>query len=229
MAKPLKICGIGRKQTEEMDSLNIATGVSVVRMMELAGLQVARHAEHFRPRPKRIAVLAGGGHNGGDALCAARHLASKGYNIEVFLAADELKDETKEQMEILRRAGACLRAPGICRSLAGFDLIIDGLFGYNINRNPEGEYARLIGLANESDKPILSIDLPSGLDADGTEYRPVIKAIETLCLGYPKRSCLRNRNAGKVYVGYIGILPAVFRKLRLRPIDFRRNEIVRVK
>jgi len=218
---------VTREQIERLDHLNIQAGVDVARMMELAGLQVARLAEHFHPRS--IVCLAGGGHNGGDSLCAARHLLNKGYRVTAVLASLKMREEVQHQRSVFEEAGGNVIEPETIRSLKRFDLIVDGLLGYNVDGNPRGEYARLIELANGSGKPILAIDLPSGLNADGEEYTPCIRARRTLCLGYPKKGCLENRRAGEVWVGYIGILPSKARELGVKPFPFKGKELLRVK
>lgn len=216
-----------REQMKRLDSLNIQAGVDVTRMMELAGLQVARLVEHFPP--KNVVCLAGGGHNGGDSLCAARHLLNKGYTVTAVLASLKMREETLYQKGLFEEAGGKVVEPKTIRSLKRFDLIVDGLLGYNVDGNPRGEYARLIGLTNSSGKPILAIDLPSGLNADGEEYTPCIQARRTLCLGYPKKGCLESLKPGEVWVGYISVLPSTARKAGVKPFPFRGKELLRVK
>jgi len=218
---------VTREQIECLDLLNIQAGVDVARMMELAGLQVARLAEHSHPG--NIVCLAGSGHNGGDSLCAARHLLNKGYNVTAVLASLKMKEEVQHQRSVFELAGGRVIEPDMIRSLKRFDLIVDGLLGYNVDGNPRGEYARLIDLANKSRKRILAIDLPSGLNADGEEYRPCIQARRTVCLGYPKKGCLESRRPGEVWVGYIGILPSTTRQLGVDAFPFKGKELLRVK
>jgi len=218
---------VTREQIGRLDYLNIQAGVDIARMMELAGLQVSRLAEHFRPT--NIICLAGGGHNGGDSLCAARHLLNKGYGVTAVLASLKVKEEVQHQRRVFEEAGGEVIEPETIRSLKRFDLIVDGLLGYNVDGDPRGEYARLIELANGSGKPILAVDLPSGLNADGEEYTLCIQARRTLCLGYPKKGCLENRRAGEVWVGYIGILPSKARELGVKPFPFKGKELLRVK
>lgn len=216
-----------REQIERLDRLNIQAGMDVARMMELAGLQVSRLAEHFHP--ENIVCLAGGGHNGGDSLCAARHLLNKGYRVTAVLASLRMKEGTRHQKSLLEKADGKLIEPETVRSLKGFDLIVDGLLGYNVDGNPRGEYARLIELVNNSGDPVLAIDLPSGLNADGVEYTPCIQAKRTLCLGYPKKGCLESGKPGEVWVGYISMLPSTAREVGVTPFPFERKELLRVK
>lgn len=216
-----------REQMKRLDSLNIQAGVDVTRMMELAGLQVARLAERFHP--KNVVCLAGGGHNGGDSLCAARHLLNKGYTVTAVLASLRMREETQRQKGLFEEASGRVIESETIRSLRRFDLIVDGLLGYNVDGNPRGEYARLIELANNSGKPILAIDLPSGLNADGEEYTPCIQARKTLCMGYPKEGCLESRKPGEVWVGYISILPSTAREAGVKPFPFKGKELLRVK
>ena len=218
---------VTREQIERLDHLNIQAGVDVARMMELAGLQVSRLAERFHAR--NIVCLTGGGHNGGDSLCAARHLLNEGYRVTAVLASHKMREETQHQRSVFEKADGKAIEPETIRSLKRFDLVVDGLLGYNLDGNPRGEYARLIQLANNSGKPILAVDLPSGLNADGEKYTPCIRAKRTICLGYPKKGCLISRKPGEVWVGYISILPSTARELGVKPFPFKGKELLRVK
>ena len=115
------------------------------------------------------------------------------------------------------------------------NLIIDGLIGYSLQDSPHGMVADLIVWANSQDSPILSLDIPSGLDPDGgAVHEPVIQASATLSLALPKKG-LRGPGAqklvGELYIGDIGVPPSLYRTLSLNldiPSLFALKEIVRI-
>ena len=142
---------------------------------------------------KRILALAGHGNNGGDALGAARHLLNWGARVATTLAgpAGRLRPVPRRQYDALAAIGEpphALDERGFDeRSLADADLVLDGLLGYSASGPPRGEIASLIAAANRSARPILAIDLPSGLDPDsGRPLGEAIRAAFTVTLALPK-------------------------------------------
>ncbi|MCI0484248.1 MAG: bifunctional ADP-dependent NAD(P)H-hydrate dehydratase/NAD(P)H-hydrate epimerase, partial [candidate division NC10 bacterium] len=99
------------------------------------------------------------------------------------------------------------------------NLILDALVGYGLKGTPREPVASLIREANASRRPILALDLPSGLDGDtGEPYEPCICASTTLTLGLPKVGLLAKaakRFVGELYVADIGVPPLVYRRLGL--------------
>ena len=114
---------VGSKQMAELDRLSVRLGTTTPMLMENAGLAVARIAESMSGK-RSVAVLAGKGNNGGDGLCAARHLINWGFKARIFLASprDELNKGALSQLEALEGMNAriaCGRA-----GFEGCDLII---------------------------------------------------------------------------------------------------------
>lgn len=214
-------------------------GVSVAALMEIAGWSVARFArQRFLDGDaagKRVVVLAGSGNNGGDALVAGRHLIAWGASVIAYLTkpVDGLRGLPAEQADALHLAGGDIQAEeGLDRDLARSDLVLDGVLGFGISRAPMGAAARYIAAANRSGKPILAIDVPSGLDATtGEVFQPCIRATATLTLALPKTglaSAAARAVTGPVWVGDIGVPPAVYERLGIAvgPI-FRRGSYLR--
>ncbi len=144
-------------------------------------------------------ILCGPGNNGGDGGVVARHLDLWGYSVRVvwFTQANRLKGDAAVQFEILRRAGfdqACWddeRAvtPERLDALLGeADWVIDALLGTGLTRPVEGILRTVIEAVNRSGKPILALDLPSGLDADsGQPLGVAVHAQATVTFVAPKR------------------------------------------
>lgn len=203
-------------------------GIELVQMMENAGSCLARVAvARFLagdPRGRHIVLLAGSGGNGGGAMVAARRLAGWGAYVEVRLATAEerLQPVTAHQLAVLRRFEISIAEPesaGAREALSEADLVIDGLIGYSLAGAPRGAAAMLITAANETDAPVLSLDVPSGLSASSGEvHEPTIRASATLTLALPKHGLLGERArdfVGELYLADIGVPPTLYVKLGL--------------
>lgn len=174
-------------------------------MMENAGRALAVQASRLAGGSvlnRRVLVMAGKGNNGGGGLVAARHLHNWGARVEVALASSvhELKDVPTKQLLILHSMKILILEASAKVKANDFDLIVDALLGYNQKGSPRGRIAQLVRMANDSGKPILALDIPTGLGPDdGSPHEPCVKATQTLTLAFPKSSLL-NKDA-KTYVG----------------------------
>lgn len=186
--------------------------------MEHAGLAVAREARRLCPTPAGIIVLCGTGCNGGDGLAAARHLADWGYRPRLVLTGriDDLRDEPAVYARILQalRLPMCeaadlrtvLRKRSWIRDAA---VLIDALLGIGARGAVREPAASLIAWMNRSAKPIVAVDVPSGLDADTGQVQGVaVRATSTVTFGLPKRGCVLREgpaHAGSLVVDSITI------------------------
>lgn len=212
-------------QMREVDRIMIEDlGITLLQMMENAGRNIAELARSLLGGSlagRRVAVLAGSGHNGGGGLAAARHLSNGGAVVEVIRGADEsqLKATTSLQLGILRKMQIPVR-PYSALVASGHALLIDALLGYTARGAPRGEIATLIVAAGQTGTPLLALDLPSGLDPEiGTVMNPHISAGATLALAAPKAGPLapQARTAvGDLYVGDISVPARVYERLGLR-------------
>ena len=149
---------------------------------------------------RKVAVLAGGGNNGGDGLAVARYLINRGVACRVYLLAPRkrIKGDAAANLEILTRYGGevveILNATELearRREIAEHDLIVDGIFGTGLNAAVTGVLAEIIGWINSLGKPVVAIDIPSGLDADsGEALGSCIEASLTVTFGLLKRGLL---------------------------------------
>ncbi|MAG15446.1 NAD(P)H-hydrate epimerase [Candidatus Woesearchaeota archaeon] len=218
-----------KKEMALLDKAMIKLGIDVPRMMELAGLFTAVTATTMikNDKKKKILILSGTGNNGGDGLVAARHLLNWKYKVDVVFATstNKLKPMPLHQWKILKRIGV-KETKNV--NFKKYSLIIDGLLGYNINGNPRGKFAKLITSANNSKLPILSIDLPSGLDATtGKAYNPCIKAITTLALTAAKKGLINSSKTGKLLVSYMTVPEVVNKKFKLKNMFSEKSLIFR--
>ncbi len=206
---------------KKIDEAAVQTyGMTIARLMESAGAAVLSElGEHFAPLSKRtVGVLCGKGHNGGDGLVVARLLkAAKASVVAVVLGdADSLAEETLLQLQKAKSAKVPIlfleeseKLPSIQVALEECDLIVDALLGTGLSRPVEGLAKDLIRLVKGLGKPVVAVDLPSGLSADtGAPLGEVLSAQRTVTFGLPK-------------VGfYSPTAPTYLGKWRVDPIGF---------
>ncbi len=180
-------------QMREVEEAAFARGVTAESLMEEAGAGIARFVRRFFPRPARCIAFAGKGHNGGDALVAARYLKQAGWSIETRLAfpEDECAELTKKQLARLRETTAPTTSPQSKETL-----LLDGLVGLgaqSLLREPIRTHCKTINrLRAEENAFVLAIDIPTGLNGDSGETDPedCVKADFTATIGYAKHGLI---------------------------------------
>jgi len=158
--------------------------------VENAGRSVAAKTLELYPAAQRILVLAGKGFNGADALVAARHLLALGRKVTVLSLEN---DWTKTVDMWLEPDGLLeLNVEALERSLPDVEIVLEGLLGTGFRSPLRGDLEQMILTLNRSSLPILSIDLPSGLEADqtGAQSGIFVGAAHTLALGSLKPAFL---------------------------------------
>jgi len=145
-------------------------GFSFEVLMELAGLSVAQALASAYPTSAfaRVLVVVGPGNNGGDALVAARHLKHFGYAPTIVYPKQTPK---KIYLDLVKQCLA-LRIP-ITPELpsraaidSGFDLILDGIFGFSFQGEIRAPFDAVIATLKQCQPPIFAIDIPSGWDVE---------------------------------------------------------------
>lgn len=195
-------------QMRELDRRTMEDyGVPSIVLMENAALRVVDViAGRYGPlKGKRIAVVCGKGNNGGDGLAVARHLAVRfGAAVSVHLAADpsEYVGDAAVNYKMALAFGLEMRLfPDLYR---GIDLLVDALLGTGIKGGVEGELAGTITAMNDESCPIISVDVPSGLDADtGKVEGACVKASLTVTFALPKIGLMVY--PGAEYVGELSV------------------------
>lgn len=205
-----------------------AHGISVRALMEQAGRRTAEVARQLLQSRggRRVTVLVGKGHNGGDGLVAARHLAPDGpTRVLLVVPPQEIRGLGAEHLEALRgrqveiEEAQALPASRLREALRDADLIVDAIFGTGFRGPADGVPALVIEAANASGVPILAVDLPSGTDASmGRADPPCIQAVATVAMGLPKVGTVQfpaAAHAGRLFVADIGIPEAVVREVAI--------------
>ena len=171
--------------TEEMaraDRLAIGAGTPGVDLMEAAGRAVAAAVAELTAAGASVAVLCGPGNNGGDGLCAARLLREQGYAVGVGLLGPP--DALGGDSAVMAARWGGEMQPLSPESVASADVIVDALFGAGLSRPLDGVAAAMVAAVNASGKPVVAVDVPSGLDgATGRAAGPVVQATRTVTNG----------------------------------------------
>ena len=133
------------------------------------------------PQPASLLVVCGQGNNAGDGYVIARLMKSKGYAVSVCSLIDENKlknDAQKACQDWQERGGRIIHS---LPDLHAFDAIVDAILGTGLDRPLSTEWNHYITRLNESGKPIIAVDIPSGLDADtGQCHGQTIRARKTI-------------------------------------------------
>ena len=207
-------------QVADLDKYTIVNEpIGPIDLMERASEQVADWIAVHLDNNNRIAIFAGPGNNGGDALAVARMLALMNFKITIFVpdSASHFSEcflinlnQLNKQLDIVV---LIWNSEGKLPDLSGYELILDGLFGTGLTRPLTGFPARLVKHLNNSGVPILSIDIPSGLmGEDNGENDPeaIVRAAYTLTFEFPKISFFFSDNfqfTGQWEVLPIGLHP----------------------
>jgi len=188
--------------------------ITDIDLMERASLQISGWIINKFSNNNRIAVFAGPGNNGGDALAVSRLLSGKGYKIDLYLPdfGRELSPSSVINLKRLKDQGLAkiiiLKEKDPLPDLIDYDLVIDGLYGSGLTRPLSGFSSHLVKHINYSGVTIISIDIPSGLmgeDNSQNDRDSIVKADCTLTLQFPKLSFLFSEN--EPYVGKWEVLP----------------------
>jgi len=224
----------------EVDRLMINSyGITLIQMMENAGRNLALLAKQMLGDDivnRKICVIAGNGNNGGGGLVAARHLSNWGAEVTILMATPSVafKPIAAQQLEIVRHLPiSVVFADNQAEYIdwCSCQLVIDAIFGYGLNRSPEGTVADIIKTINTIDCPVLSLDTPSGLDtSNGHISDTLVRADATLTLALPKIGLLQDDAlpyVGKLYIGDISVPPQLYCQLgiEVKPI-FNKNPII---
>ena len=198
----------------EVDRIAIEeTGPNLYQMMENAGRNLARLVRTILGdgwQAGHVVVLAGTGGNGGGGVTAGRHLLNHGARVSAVITDESRMGEVPaQQLEVFRHAGGdVLDSPP-----DDADLTVDAIIGYSLRGAPRGRALELIEWANVSAAPILSLDVPSGIDSTtGESLGTVISATTTMTLALPKAG-LANEHAGALVLADIGIPREVYVRL----------------
>ncbi len=172
MHKSIKL--YNRQQVYQLDQLAMTEdGFSSKQLMGQAAMAVWHSIQRRWPDIKRVIMLAGCGNNGGDAFALASILKKAGLAVELLSVGDlsGQSDEAREFRESWEQQGGLTQPwQGTCPDC---DLIVDGLLGIGLDRQLDENWISMIEVINKMNAVRVSIDIPSGLNADSGIAMPV--------------------------------------------------------
>jgi ADP-dependent NAD(P)H-hydrate dehydratase / NAD(P)H-hydrate epimerase len=207
-------------EMERADQLAIAAGTPGFALMLSAGQAVAEAAIDLVEEGP-VVVVAGRGNNGGDGFVAAAELAARGREVSVILLCE--RDSLQGDAASAARGWKYPVLPFNPQAIGRPALIIDALFGAGLNRPVKGEPHDMIEAINANGAPVLSVDLPSGINGDtGAVMGAAVRAAETVTFfrRKPGHLLLPGRiHCGRVRLADIGIDPRVLEEIRPRTFE----------
>ena len=197
-------------------------GLSEEILMENAGIAVYTVIEkEMGVSGKHFAIFCGTGNNGGDGLVVARKLVSSGASVSIFIIGNMNKLSEGYKKELQRLEGFPAEVFELTHvnrvvelSIEKSCAIIDAIFGIGLKRKIAGLHKEVINEINISCKPVFSVDIPSGINADTGEVMSVaVKATFTVTFGLPKLGLFAYPGAeyvGNLYVSHISFPPNLY-------------------
>lgn len=164
-----------------LDQAAIGDGLAGIELMERAARAALEVLRTRWPQARTLCVLCGPGNNGGDGFLLAALARAAGLQADVItLPGQPSGDAARARARFTSQGG---QVSAFTESLPAADVYVDALFGSGLNRAPAGDAATLIAAVNAQARPVLAIDVPSGLNADtGVAYQPCMRASATVCL-----------------------------------------------
>ncbi len=215
-----------RQQVRDFDSWAINTaGVPGVVLMENAGRGCGEIIimELKKRSGSKVCVFCGMGNNGGDGFVIARHLGNCGFNVVIVICgpSSKIKGDAEVNYKIASNMKIAIKelrpsAGDMEKSVKALtqdcDLIVDAIFGTGLTGELGDDFVGLINTINSLNKPIIAVDIPSGLDCDtGLPLNNAIKAIFTVTFAAAKKGFKNPQSieyTGQVYIASIGIEPS---------------------
>jgi len=216
----MRVCTV--EEMRELDRRALDEyGLSEAILMENAGHSVYDVlTRRYGTDGVRYTVVCGRGNNGGDGLVVSRKLHSAGADVRVFVLSheDELSGAARANLHAARKAGIPLQRLQTIDDLylgRSSDVVVDAMFGTGITREVRGLDAQVIRHVNDSGLPVVSVDIPSGVDGDtGAIHGVAIRAACTVTFGLPKLGNLLapgREMGGELYLSHISFPPAMHR------------------
>lgn len=217
---------MSREEVRRVDAWAIEEiGVAGVVLMENAGRSCAELAlqKLAGAANPTICIFCGAGNNGGDGYVIARHLLNAGVQTRVVLCGDlaKVRGDARINLDILERLGHPIEQvdpadEGAVARIRAFgrdaSLIVDALFGTGLQGELKPRYRAIIDAINGLGRPVLAVDIPSGLDCDtGEPLGTAIRAAYTVTFVAVKKGFLASAGAeeyvGELHVASIGVEP----------------------
>lgn len=189
----------------DSDAHTIAEYTPSRELMHRAALGVYQAADWTG---KTVAILTGGGNNGGDGYALAAILAGKGIPCQLYRVSEKFSADGKFYYDQAIEAGVPADVFTKETDLSGYDILVDCLLGTGFNGPVRGLFYEAIQAINQSKAYVISVDINSGMNGDTGKGGPVVKSDLTVTIGYLKAGMLLGDavwSIGKLVVADIGI------------------------
>lgn len=185
---------VSKVEMAKADSVTINTlGLSGENLMENAAQAITERFIKVFGKDKHVLVLCGVGNNGGDGIAIARRLINLGYNVSLWLIPPEnlIRGEAKIHLDIYKRHGYNIQgySDEIYSAVKEADVIVDALLGNGVSGTPRKPYDSIILAINNSSARVVSVDIPSGINADSSHGDIAVMADITYMIQCAKCSC----------------------------------------
>jgi len=213
-------------------------GVPGLRLMEAAGSNCADviFSEFGGDKSLRVAIFAGKGNNGGDGYVIARYLQRQGWQVRIFVMAnrDDIAGDAAANLDLLEKETVTFCSePGhlgrYAHEVHAADILVDALFGIGFKSGIQGVYAEAVELINSSGKPVVAVDIPSGVDSStGRVPGVAVHADLTVTFAFAKSGHVLYPGAeftGRLKVVDIGLPDEVF--ATVEGFEFLDDEAIR--
>jgi NAD(P)H-hydrate epimerase len=179
---------LSRDEAKKLDQSALASGIAETSLIQKAGVRSAALIAELLPPAARVLVLCGPGNNGADGAVAAHELSRRGFSVEVLAFKD---------------------LASVLGGEKSYGAYVDALFGIGLNRHFETSLVLSLAKINAAAGIKISLDIPSGLDADtGNSWGAIFKADHTLTVERPKPGFYLN--LGPEHCGKIHLVREVF-------------------
>jgi ADP-dependent NAD(P)H-hydrate dehydratase / NAD(P)H-hydrate epimerase len=209
MALPVALYCVA--QVREIDARAVAAGTPGYTLMQQAGEAALRVLRERWPAVRRIAVVCGGGNNGGDGYVLARLARAAGLEVSVFAAADPqgLAGDARKAFEDLRASGLGAQ-PFAPAALPAAEVVVDAFLGIGVRLPLRAAATAVVAAMNHCGRPVLALDVPSGLDADAGVADAAVRAEATVTFVALKTGLFVGDGpscTGRVYFDALGLAP----------------------
>jgi NAD(P)H-hydrate epimerase len=209
MARALGLYSVA--QARALDSYAVAElGIPGYTLMRRAGEAALRALRTRWPTAIRIVIVCGGGNNGGDGYVVGRYARAAGLDVSVLALIDpaQLRGDALRAADEYRASGGPVQ-PFAASLLGEAEVLVDALLGTGLTQPVRPEFAAAIAAMNGAARPILALDLPSGLDGDsGQTHGCAVRADTTITFVAPKTGLYLGVGpecAGRVLFDNLGI------------------------
>lgn len=156
-------------------------GIAGFELMQRAASAAYSTLQRRWPQARRIVLLAGSGNNGGDAFLLGRLARRDGFTVDAIALSERSGGDAAQARAAFVETGGRIRVADAATELGDADVCIDGLFGTGLSRPVDGAAGELIVKLEAAHRPVLALDVPSGLNADsGTRLGPCVRAAATI-------------------------------------------------